>query len=998
MTRGINRLGFLALALAAGSVAAYGQSTTTGALYGVVTDDKGNPVAGATVRLTSAQISRTEVTGANGSYRFGLLNPGQWRIQVTKPGLQAPGRDILIQTNTNHQANVKLLPVASTTVEVVATQVAAVDLTTTQTGSNYQMENMQALPMGRDMNTIANFAPGVASSGFDMGVSIAGASAAENSYVLDGLNTTDSRYGGEGNSLVTDFIDQVEVQTGGFKPEFSALGGVFNVITKSGTNEFKGTTWLTFDAKGMAAAPKSNSIARQGNPDTRYDIGAEVSGPIIKDKLFYAIGVDVDLRERDGQLNESGFQADERKFRNYQSVFKLNWFVKEGLQLTLSGNYNPYKDTQDSNYYQYGSAQAGLENEGYTMGINAHVDWTINSSLQFSGKIGRFHLREEATPTDTATPLYQDRLWYYNGTRPLLGLNSLDGTTYDTVNGNPTEDGALYGLLTAYNRGGYGSYVALDEGITDQFRADLSWFVGNHAVKFGVSHIESEYTEDSRQSGGAGTWILDRSSAGWIATAGNPNGFYARRTLYTRDATVEATYSAAYLQDTWDMIPGLKFAFGVRVESQEQKDAQGRQFLKFDWEDAIQPRVGMIWDPANDGKTKISLNWARYFEQIPQRMAMRQRGNEVFLRTWYALSSYSRTGLGTIGAVLDEVDYATPFSAIPIMDDIKLPQRDEVILGVDHTLENGWLMGLHAKRRKMKNPIEDFTPWNYDDQTGGEYVDWGVNDFGQAILGNPKSGLISWTSKPNSVTPNVDYEWMSVPGLGGYSNPKNIYESVDFTMDKKTERYYLSFSYTWSRLEGNYEGLVSSSNGQADANITASWDYPIYVGYGLLPLDRTNQVKFSGSYNWDLGPGRLTAGWFVTYSSGRPISQLTTVEDATGGTGEGVGIGNWTLPGNQIPVLDYGFYGDQIPADFRLGQFGRTPALKNTDIRLEYALKLGKYQVVPSIDIFNFFNSRKATGVEDSYTDSSGLVTNRWKMETGWQTGRSFRFGVKVRF
>lgn len=997
MTRGINRLGFLALALAAGSVAAYGQSTTTGALYGVVTDEKGNPVAGATVRLTSAQITRTETTGANGAYRFGLLNPGPWRIQVTKAGLQAPGRDVLIQTNTNHQANVKLLPVATTTVEVVATQVAAVDLTSTQTGANYQMENIQALPMGRDMNTIANFAPGVANSGFDMGVSIAGASAAENSYVLDGLNTTDVRYGGEGNSLVTDFIDQVEVQTGGFKPEFSALGGVFNVITKSGTNEFKGTSWLTFDANGLAASPKKNTIARQNNPDTRYDIGAEVSGPIIKDKLFYAVGVDVDLRKRNGLVNDSGFQADDRKINNYQSVFKLNWFVKEGLQLTLSGNYNPYDDNQENNYYQYGSAQAGAEFKGYTMGINAHVDWTINSSLQFSGKVGRFRLRAEETPTDASTTLYSDRLWYYAGAVTLPGLNDAPG-------GNPTKDAGLYGLATAYNRGGIGNYTSLDEGITDQIRADLSWFIGNHAVKFGVSHMATEYTEVAKQSGGAGTWILGRSTAGWIATPGNPGGFYARRTLYTQDATVEATYSAAYLQDTWDMIPGLKLSFGVRVESQEQKDAAGKQFLKFDWDEAIQPRIGMIWDPANDGKTKISLNWARYFEQIPQRMSMRQRGNEVFLRTWYALDAYNRNGLGTIAEVLDEVDYATPFSAIPIMEDLKLPQRDEVLLGIDHTLPNGWLMGVHAKRRKMKNPIEDFTPWAYNNEDGGEYVDWGFDYWGQAILGNPKAGVIRWTSKSNSVNPNVRYEWLSEPGLGGYSDPKNIYESADITFDKKTERYYLSFSYTWSRLEGNYEGLVSSSNGQADANITASWDYPIYVGYGLLPLDRTNQIKFSGSYNWDLGPGRLTAGWFITYNSGRPISQLTTVEDRTLGelgsdwTGEGVGLGNWTLPGDQIPVVDYGQYGDQIPTDFRLGQFGRTPALKNADVRLEYALKVGKYQIVPSIDIFNFFNSRKATGVEDSFTDSSGFETTRWKMETGWQEGRRFRFGVKVRF
>ncbi|HQL47865.1 MAG TPA: TonB-dependent receptor, partial [Holophaga sp.] len=250
MTRGINRLGFLALALAAGSVAAYSQSTTTGALYGVITDDKGNPIAGATVRLSSAQIARTETTGANGAFRFGLLNPGQWRLNVTKAGFQNAGRDVLIQTNTNHQANMKLVTVASTTVEVVASQMAAVDLTSTQTGANYQMDTIQTLPTGRDMNSIVNFTPGVTDSGFGMGASISGASAAENSYVLDGLNTTDSRYGGIGNSLVTDFIDQVEVQTGGFKPEYSALGGVVNAVTKSGTNEFHGSSWLTFDARG----------------------------------------------------------------------------------------------------------------------------------------------------------------------------------------------------------------------------------------------------------------------------------------------------------------------------------------------------------------------------------------------------------------------------------------------------------------------------------------------------------------------------------------------------------------------------------------------------------------------------------------------------------------------------------------------------------------------------------------------------------------------------
>ncbi len=988
MTRGINRLGFLALALAAGSVAAYGQSTTTGALYGVVTDDKGNPVAGATVRITSAQITRTETTGPNGTYRFGLLNPGQWRLNVAKAGFQAVNRDLTIQTNTNHQANLKLAPVTGTTVEVIAAQVAAVDLTTAQTGANYQMETIQSLPMGRDMNTIANFTPGVADSGFSMGASISGASGAENSYVLDGLNTTDSRYGGTGNSLVTDFIDQVEVQTGSFQPEYSALGGVFNAVSKAGSNDFAGTAWLTFDANGLAASPKQNEIARQLNPETRYDVGAEVRGPILRDRLFYFVGVDADIRTKNGEVNGDGFLADERKSTRLQTVFKLNWFVTPDLQLTFSGNYNPAEFKQETNYYYYGSAQAGATDKITQLGYNMHVDWTINSSLTFSAKVGQFTLKDETLPTDASSVLVTDRLWYYAGAIPLLGLNSSDGVANDIV--NPTANATLYSLATGYNRGGYGSYTALDKVVKNQARADLSYFVGNHAFKFGLSYITSEYTEDSRQSGGAGTWILGRSAS--------LGGWYARRTLYTQDATVKANYSAAYLQDTWEIIPGLRAAFGVRFESQEQLDAAGDSFLKFGWGDAIQPRVGIIWDPANDGRTKLSLNFARYFEQIPQRMSMRQRGNEVFLRTWYALTEYSRTGIGTLGGIVQEVDYATPFSAVPLTKGLKLPQRDEIIAGWDHTLPDGWLVGIHAKYRKMTNPIEDFTPWMYDDQTGGEYVDWGVDYWGQAILGNPKAGIIRWTSKSNSVDPNVDFEWNSVPGLGGFPDPVNKYKSVDLTFDKKTERYYLSFSYTWSRLEGNYEGLVSSSNGQADANITASWDYPIYVGYGKLPLDRTHQLKFSGTYNWNVGPGRLTAGWFVTSTSGRPISQLTTVEDMTGGTGEGVGIGNWTLPGSQIPVLDYGYYGDQIPTDFRYGQFGRTATLNQVDARLEYALKLGRYSIIPSVDIFNLFNTRKATSVDDFYTDSSGVETGRWKMENEWQRFRSFRFGVKVRF
>ena len=110
------------------------------------------------------------------------------------------------------------------------------------------MEDIAAIPKGRDMSSLAFFTPGVADSGVTQfgaqaaqSPSINGASGAENSYVLDGLATTDFRKGFQGSSMKTDFIDQFEVQTGGFRPEFSALGGVINAVTKSGSNDYKGS-------------------------------------------------------------------------------------------------------------------------------------------------------------------------------------------------------------------------------------------------------------------------------------------------------------------------------------------------------------------------------------------------------------------------------------------------------------------------------------------------------------------------------------------------------------------------------------------------------------------------------------------------------------------------------------------------------------------------------------------------------------------------------------
>lgn len=991
MNRVVTRLGITTLALVAGSVAAYSQSSTTGSISGRITDGAGKAVSGATITATSKQLTRTTTSGADGGFRLGLLNPGDWSLRVTHAGMSTVTSKVVATANADQLANFKLSSEAAVTVEVTGSVTS--DFTTSQVGSNYSLDDIKSIPIGRDMNTIANLAPGVVSStnatafnGGNMGASIGGGSGAENSYIMDGLSTTDYGYGGIGNTLVTDFIDQVEVQTGGFKPEYSALGGVFNVVTKTGSNNFKGSAWLTYDATDWVAAPKGvvyyvNGTPRnfgQGAPDERYDIGFEVGGAIIPNKFFYFVGAQADLRKsaQDGP-NNSGAVSDRQEIKQYQYIGKLNWYVSPDMQLTLFANYNPTKNDQP-----YGVAGVGSFGTGNVVGgsfpsklegYNLTFDWTINSNLFLTVKAGITKNTDEQKPTNTAESFISDGLWFWNGGTLTDGVANLPGGVGALGNSGPapvaTPGGARPGN---FNRGGFGIYQN-DYRKTFQLKADLSWFVGSHALKFGVSSTGAEYRVEEQTSGDGYSHSLRRTNIGLGSK------FYDIRQTVGNKATVNTDFMAVYLQDTWEIASGFKFSFGARFEAQDLQDHNGKSFLKYDLGDGFQPRLGLIWDVNNDSRTKVSANYARYFEQIPMRLSIRQQAAEYFDRYYNPITSYNG-GVGTpsFNPVEDlHYDFSTPFTRIPIMHGLELPQRDEYILGIDHTLKNGWTLGLHAKYREMTNPIEDITPYE-DDKYFYGYVDKGTDWFGQAILANPHSGVMTWTTTPTSQSRLEDgitqFSWDST-----YPEAYNLYESIDFTADKKTDRYYVSFSYTWSRLEGNYEGVVSSSNGQADGNITASWDYPNYWGKGPLPLDRTNVIKLQASRNWDLGPGRFSVGATASFQSGTPNSLFDN-----------------GLTSNP-PVSDQGGYNNAIPQNHTLGQYGRTPTTKNVNLRLDYDWKIGKVSLLPSIDVFNLFNTRKATSAIQQYTDAGG-VTGTWGLNTTWQNPRSFRVGLKARF
>jgi hypothetical protein len=195
--------------------------------------------------------------------------------------------------------------------------------------------------------------------------------------------------------------------------------------------------------------------------------------------------------------------------------------------------------------------------------------------------------------------------------------------------------------------------------------------------------------------------------------------------------------------------------------------------------------------------------------------------------------------------------------------------------------------------------------------------------------------------------------------------------------------------------------VISSAGGlQADGNITASYDSSAYVGYGLLPLDRTNVIKLQYSHRFSFTPGDLNVGFNYSYISGTPISLFDD-----GSTSAGLPPGSLTpvALSTNPPTYNPGdplYYGNSTPANGKYGQYGRTPFNQQVDMHTDFQYNLGgKMRLAPSIDIFNLFNSRAATGVQQTATlQFSGAPDPRYGVETGWMEGRRFRFGVKFTF
>ena len=240
---------------------------TTGTIEGAITDQSGAALPGVTVELAGVHLqgARTAVTTADGHYRFLSLTPGDYTVTATLAGFGKVQKKATVGLDATVQANLQLN--LSTTAEVTVTgEAPLIDSTSTTAGSNFAGKVIDKLPLpSRNYADIVFTQPGVQADngetqGRSLAISIYGSTSAENSFLIDGVNTTNVIKGIQGKDINNEFIQEVEVKTSGYQAEYGRnTGGVVNVITKSGGNEFHGGIFGYYNSLGLASDQKNTA-------------------------------------------------------------------------------------------------------------------------------------------------------------------------------------------------------------------------------------------------------------------------------------------------------------------------------------------------------------------------------------------------------------------------------------------------------------------------------------------------------------------------------------------------------------------------------------------------------------------------------------------------------------------------------------------------------------------------------------------------------------------
>src|SRR6266550_6472824 len=351
---------------------------TTGDLEGKVTDSTGAALPGVTIeaRSRALQGARSVSTGFDGTYRFALLPPGDYNVTFKLEGLAPETRkNVTVSLGKDTSLDVTMKPAAMSAEIVVSAAAPVLDTSSTTLGTNLNTRTIETLPSGRNYASVVQVTPGVSSDANpgnpdQSTISVYGSSGAENAFFIDGVNTTGVEYGFQGKELNFEFIRELDVKTGGYEAEYGrSTGGIVNVVTKSGGNDFSGDAFGYYDSDSLQANAKP-VVANTPTGFRRNDAGVDIGGYVVKDKLWFFGAYD---RVRNGFDNvleagpDAGTIVTSNSRRNLGSA-KLTYNVAPNQSIVFTFLQDPRVDTgaiNDSNHTLLGDSSTYLGRQDF---------------------------------------------------------------------------------------------------------------------------------------------------------------------------------------------------------------------------------------------------------------------------------------------------------------------------------------------------------------------------------------------------------------------------------------------------------------------------------------------------------------------------------------------------------------------------------------------------------------------------------------------------------
>ena len=948
----------LCIAFAASVVplAASGQErATTGSISGTVLTETGTPVGDATLVISRSDGAQpqTVTSEANGSFRASSLLPGLYKISARRIGFRE-ARLPFLRVVAGQTAEIRVTltgsPTLLSTVEVRVTP-TSIDASTTELAQRIEIADVALVPMGRDASSLVDLVPG-SKKGFVWG----GAGDAANNYQLDGVSVNHPGSGGEFLTPSIDWVEALEVRGLGAGAEHGGFqGGIINAVTRTGSNKWKAALRSNLTSPSTTA---SNILPNEEGAEQslRREVGADMSGPIIRDHLFYFVGgVLIDRKLQVPNLvtpEVDDIRPTRQEFRDLRGIAKLT-FRPGPLDRfdALIGHTDNRIENAEMN---------GLDDPASSLQVRApttyyELGWSRGGVMSsFDARIVGFDSRES-------------RLGYEG--------DAIPGIQIFTLGRQPLFQNAPFN----------------DRVRPRSISGTMSWSKesalpgGSNRFVIGTEITRGKWNKDRTRNGGL-TWLpyvdpvtkqVDPARANtWLDVASEWGG-----DIHI-DAEVEDL--AVYVQDYLTVLPNLTFTPGLRygrwtgwmtpVDGTQPEFRAARH-------QAFDPRIGLVWDVTARNDFVVKAHWGWYHQAMSALFFDRTEGGNAYENERFYFQGPPLTDPRTVftpaqrDANLDTFAGFSPAYVETILNEAgavenyRQPYVEQAVISAEKKFGPRWkvevsytnrvnkdIVGLVDRNRDQNySPITGITVrdrifftqvFDHDGQPLVLPTVW-VNNFylrNELITRRqsrtPRPPVPGYTfADIDRLTFDPDIVLTTVPGARRKMN--------QLTASVRTEQAHFSWfgSVSYTNLQGNVAGLTGF--GTAGSDFTA--------GPGVRPNERTNfegrlpNVPAFDVKSWITGqlPFGLTGGVFSALTLGEYFSPTFKITPRFRFYDSTKGILNDSVM--------LGVVGQTILLEERGAR--KYPANLNVDLRLEKRIVSGSYGAVVSGDLFNALGS-----------------------------------------